>query len=489
MSNSDSKPPRVSPIVRTAKDSLAGPFWFAAGFSLVLLAADLGVMLGPLVVLYFAVLGIAGCCVFLAVFRPRLLLGFVIFITGLSGGMSQLGGLKIGSVPISLAGLVTGLIAVGAVLSLCFHWGLIRKLWLRDFFPFWIFAGFAVLRCFGSHAGADAWRQAFLISAPLLIPLLTNLVVTLEADSIRWTESVFFITGFVAIGGLLATVLAGLIQSTPEGFISIFGRRSLALVMMLMLITGLAHWRYGESMQRKRIGLYLSVAALAVILGSLSRTTSVVALLFLVPLRFVKVIGRSFFALLIGPILGVALLAFLLLWAPVRARFLGEDASLADISDFQSGGVDVNTSGRDALWGVTFLDALERPLFGHGTGTASKLVQDLIGDDHPHNDYLRVFHDQGLVGLALFLWAWGSRILRHWRAWRSSRGAPLLLLRYRMIGFLVAVSIPLSFLTDNLMVYWYMLMPSYLLFAMSDFVEREATSRRVSSGSLISGAS
>jgi len=46
-----------------------------------------------------------------------------------------------------------------------------------------------------------------------------------------------------------------------------------------------------------------------------------------------------------------------------------------------------------------------------------------------------------------------------------------------MIGFLIAVSVSLSFLTDNLMLYEYMMMPTFLLFAMSDFLEQRANVR------------
>jgi hypothetical protein len=49
--------------------------------------------------------------------------------------------------------------------------------------------------------------------------------------------------------------------------------------------------------------------------------------------------------------------------------------------------------------------------------------------------------------------------------------------KYRLIGLLVAFSISLSFLTDNLMLYEYMMMPSLLLFSMSDFLEYRVSLR------------
>jgi O-antigen ligase len=210
-----------------------------------------------------------------------------------------------------------------------------------------------------------------------------------------------------------------------------------------------------------------------IILTSLSRTTSAIALLFLVPLSFAKATGRkAWLSLLATPILGVTLVGFLLLWGPIRARFLGEGVGMAEAGDLQSDYAELDTSGRNEMWAATYLSALQKPILGHGTGTASELVQIMVpGLEHPHNDYLRIFHDQGLVGLGLFLWAWWGRVLYHWKTWRSSETVQPLVSKYRLIGLLVAVSISLSFLTDNLMLYEYMMMPSLLLFSMSDFLE------------------
>jgi len=460
--------PRFSPASYRDVSTL---LWIAA--FVIVLAVEIELIFGAKAAFYVLSSSVGLASIFLG---PRLLLGCVILVSATAGAMSSLEGLAIGSVPISLSGLTTALITGGAAFSLYVNRAVVQKRWVRDFLPFWIFGAFALLRCFGSSAGPDAWRQAFLIVAPLSIALLTNVVLTLRPQSFAWIESAFALSVAASICVLLCTVFVGFIESTPEGFISIFGRRSLALYMMIMLVWGLAQWRYGENLKKKRIGFYISVATLTVILTTLSRTTSVVALLCLVPLRFVKVTSRSLLSIFAGPVLGIILLGCVLLWSPVRERFLGEGSRLDDVRDVSSAYADLNTSGRNEMWAGTFMSALESPIFGHGTGTASAVVELLVpGLEHPHNDYLRVFHDQGLVGLLLFLWAWGERILRHWRKWKSSSCVPPLVMKYRMTGFLLAVSVSLSFVTDNLMLYEFILMPSYLVFAMSDFIEREGT--------------
>jgi O-antigen ligase len=411
----------------------------------------------------------------LGIFRPRLLLGLVLLASATTGGIRDLGQLSIGRLTISLFGLITALITAGSILTLVAHRKYIRRRWFLDFRAFWVFGALALVRTFGSSAGPEGWRQAFLILVSLFIPLVARLALSQDPASLHWIERVFVRSAIATIVILLGTSALGYMQASSEGFISIFGRRNVALYLMLVLAFGLAHWRYSDTLRRQRVGLYVSAAALLIILTSLSRTTSAIALLFLVPLRFAEAHGRkAWLSLLATPILAVTLLGFLLLWGPMRARFLGEGVGLAAAGDLQSDYADLNTEGRNEMWAATYLNALQKPLLGNGTGTASELIQIVVpGLEHPHNDYLRVFHDHGLIGLGLFLWAWWGRVRYHWKTWRSSETVPPIVYKYRLIGLSVAISVSLSFLTDNLMLYEYMMMPSLLLFSMSDFLETE----------------
>ncbi|PTQ51399.1 MAG: hypothetical protein BLITH_1476 [Brockia lithotrophica] len=64
------------------------------------------------------------------------------------------------------------------------------------------------------------------------------------------------------------------------------------------------------------------------------------------------------------------------------------------------------TQGRSAVWPDLFHHALEQPFFGFGPGTASAYAFYLTHNErfaHPHNEYLRIFHDYGAVGLITFI--------------------------------------------------------------------------------------
>lgn len=64
----------------------------------------------------------------------------------------------------------------------------------------------------------------------------------------------------------------------------------------------------------------------------------------------------------------------------------------------------LNTNGRVNVWTELFnqLEA-ENLLFGRGPGFSAQFVFLYAGWDHPHNEYLRILVDLGLVGLLLFL--------------------------------------------------------------------------------------
>lgn len=62
----------------------------------------------------------------------------------------------------------------------------------------------------------------------------------------------------------------------------------------------------------------------------------------------------------------------------------------------------INSSGRFEKWSL-LLDNFSNYYIGHGHGSASKiLLESSRAFAHPHNDFLRILFEQGLVGLVLF---------------------------------------------------------------------------------------
>ena len=95
-------------------------------------------------------------------------------------------------------------------------------------------------------------------------------------------------------------------------------------------------------------------------------------------------------------------IATVFLYAPLHHRFFHGDTA-------QVGGISINVTGRDTLWAANWDYFLKAPVIGHGAGAADRLTSALPehgGAAHPHNDYLRILVDYGIVGLVLWFFAY-----------------------------------------------------------------------------------
>lgn len=78
----------------------------------------------------------------------------------------------------------------------------------------------------------------------------------------------------------------------------------------------------------------------------------------------------------------------------------------------EPGGFAINMSGRDQIWTRYFGEFLTGPIFGLGLGAASSPRNYF---DLPHNEYLRILVEGGLVGFTLFAVAvlfWARQLIR-----------------------------------------------------------------------------
>lgn len=136
-------------------------------------------------------------------------------------------------------------------------------------------------------------------------------------------------------------------------------------------------------------------------------------------------------------------------WAPLRDRFTQGDTSLS------VGGVSINAEGRTRIWVVLFPEARRDPIIGRGPGAASARSLEVSGDlDHPHNDYLGVFYDFGLIGVGLLAWFGirSARLLRRVRKRWPRLVAPRAALN-------VGLAILIVMVTDNPLDYSFVMIP------------------------------
>src|SRR5690606_33721248 len=115
-------------------------------------------------------------------------------------------------------------------------------------------------------------------------------------------------------------------------------------------------------------------------------------------------------------VLGVGALGWLALqYEPLRERFFlysGTGLGVPRLEIVGSGAEsqlalgNLNLSGRGLAWLQTWEHGKQAPILAHGSGGATVFLErdlGLVGISHPHNDYLRILHDLGWVGLAVLL--------------------------------------------------------------------------------------
>jgi len=154
--------------------------------------------------------------------------------------------------------------------------------------------------------------------------------------------------------------------------------------------------------------------------------------------------------------------------APLRERFTIESGS-----DEES---DLNaySSGRLAVWSVVVPSALESPWVGKGAGAGRALVAETFPEvlGHPHSDYLAVFHDNGLVGLCLFLVSIVHLLRMCRRGWMHARDP--LAARLGLASLLGLSGAAMLMVIENVLVMVFVMAPLGLLIGTALATPRQA---------------
>lgn len=140
---------------------------------------------------------------------------------------------------------------------------------------------------------------------------------------------------------------------------------------------------------------------------------------------------------------------------PFKARFIGGDEGVKIY------GLSLNTSGRATIWRTIWESALDNPITGKGIGSSELVLQEKIpGLKHPHNDYLRLFHDVGIIGLTIFiiqLKIWFIVTLRNYSHCTCHNKSLRLI---SSAAFLALLSLLCIMVTDNPITYSFIIMPT-----------------------------
>lgn len=310
----------------------------------------------------------------------------------------------------------------------------------------------SVLRTLLPYAGFLLWATFSVMWTPLSMSAVQNLILLylfllmiLLASRLASAGIHELRDAFLGVG--LAVWLAVIIASAN---VALGGEILEPRYAAAMLVIGVAYhcacWQAGRPTH------FWLALVVAIIIGlTLSRAALIVALA-LFPLAYAQPRGLAvnLRPVLMAVVSGAAVWAAVTYIGPLNERFFSGDLSL------QIGGMRINVEGRIRFWEVIWRSTMDSPWIGHGVGSASILVNRVFPTiAHPHSEYLRLWHDFGIIGLVAWLFATTKIALALFRNWRTRpqewplHGAALLAL----IGYCTLGA------TDNVLVYYSAVVP------------------------------
>jgi O-antigen ligase len=251
-----------------------------------------------------------------------------------------------------------------------------------------------------------------------------------------------------------AVVLAAAFVSTAllDSFTA--SPRIIGLTALVPLAWSLSRWKTGG--RWRTTSLLLGI----LIFMTLSRTASLVALILVVAtvLRNHRLRLRS-----IALVTAVAISGYLVTtrWTPFTERFTEGDLSLSVF------GIRVNAMGRTEIWNRFWLASQSHLVTGNGAGSSRSFTESIApGLGHPHQDYLRLIYEGGLI--ALFLWL----MIIMFAAKEAFTAEPYHLKAsnvpdYKWFAFALIVIVSITSWTDNTLVYPFMMLPFGLAIGLS----------------------
>ena len=320
---------------------------------------------------------------------------------------------------------------------------------VRPMLPFIIFTTWSTFLFIVKGTGINGLQTISMLWAFLSIVLTTASFTTAESAAV--VRRNIFRAGW-AVGLLYSIVL---LQSGIGGG-GFIGRRSFALEGLIIMAAAVPF-----VVERARSPRWLPGFLLILISASLSRTALVVgAVLLAIRTSITKRGLRLARLLFLGASAGAVLLWAISSIPELRDRFLGGDQA------FSFFGLSISSQGRNNIWGVLLDGVGSSPIIGHGPGAIRVLISTLIpGEKEPHNDFLRALYDTGWVGMVMLvgavlalLIATGRRALR---ADSPNTGAP------HVGAFLALAAFVLGALTDNPIVYDFVMFPLAVIVGLS----------------------
>lgn len=419
--------------------------------------------------------GLIGLWLAGAVFEPFTLL---LSALAMAGTVSAFSALNINNIPFSANGLLVAALGAASGLAVAIHYrqqfrtGRQIRRWLLDSAPLVLFLAWAIARVPGAPSLPHAVSDILIWASVACVYTLARAYWIVQPQRIQAGEDAVIYTALLPLAVIAVDALLGKVffnnttTALSLGIHTTLGVRLAPSLFGLLLAPILAQLRVVRQRDTRYTWL---LAGLAVILSvwvyfSLSRLVLITTAGIVFPLALLW--PRALWKAALAAALGIAI-TVVVITSPLYPRplFVSLDSNIVVDRDAMR---DLSF-GRTNVWEYLIRTALaDNLVIGHGTGASRDYVKNAAPNwDNPHSDYIRIFFDLGLVGLVIFVCAWVYKILALWRTWL--RFAPQSSVARRNFIAMIGVGyILISFLTDNFLVYFFMMGPLSLLLALAD---------------------
>jgi O-antigen ligase len=298
-------------------------------------------------------------------------------------------------------------------------------------------------------ATEDRWSTRFVTR--LAAPFFTYLIISdmLDRKMVRQVITAIYASSAIPIVYGLYQWATGQGNDVTEGYVrvnsSFFHPAHFSMYLTLLFCLAYAEF-LDDAKSNRGLRLLYIVTVVALEISTYTRISWVAMLLCWVYLSWIY--GKRSYLVAGGVVGAFVLLAF---GGAITARMTDATAVFAANADLY----DLNTS---VGWRLYFWDELTRrfweaPWLGHGAGSSVMLGVELFGlEAAPHNGYLRVAYETGIVGSAAFAWVLGTMMWQGFRIIRRQRAGALSLVSH------VYVTMTLTYVllnaTDNILEYY-----------------------------------
>ena len=434
----------------------------------VLVVAPLAFLLvygGPHYMVGFAILAMFGM-LFLANTRGFILLFLVLIAMRdwVAGGER----IDIGLLTFDLGGLVNIITTlIGVVYFLV--------LWRNPFkgrsltWPYLIFWSLFAI----SLPWAPDFRQGIRFVTRLLAPFVTYLIVSdlLDRVMVRGVLRALYISSIIPITYGLWELTTGTGNTVTTGFVrvqSCFHHPAhFSMYLLFMFCLSYATFLDKRTVNRAPWLLYIG-AILLLLMSTYTRISWIATLVCFIYLSWAY--GKTRYLISVGLVGSIVL--------PIYARPLLE--RMLEI-DYVLGSHNLLDRSNSIGWRLFFWTHLIddwklQPWFGYGTGSSIVFGRELMGVwTSPHNGYLRVLYETGLVGLIAFTWVLITMMRQAFRLLRTKLDDSVKLISHVYVT--MTISYIILNITDNILEYYEVAIYNWAILSLVEYSNRVAAAK------------